>query len=154
MSGRTLLATIIVIAGTITTSFFQSSQEVYLVVADARTGETLLESPMKTGEELTISWIHSVEKTPWNETYQIQEDNLLLKSTSFQSYGAGVPHQSGDAKTENGMIIYENIDEHFDELSWIHSHDAKHEITVNDETLVAVEDLPHHESIRLFVEKR
>lgn len=158
MVGKLLLATFIIIGGTLTASFFQGSgnqEEVMLVFKHARTGDVIFQSPATVGSEITLSWIHSVEKTPWNETYQIQHDHqLLLKRTSFQSYGAGVDHQKGEIKMENGFIIYDNIDEYFDELTWIHSHHTKHEIKMNDETILSVTDLPHHEPIKLSVEKR
>ncbi|WP_190238695.1 DUF1850 domain-containing protein [Salipaludibacillus neizhouensis] len=152
-----MLATFI-IAGTLTVSFFHSSgdkEDVMLVFQHARTGNVISQYPVTVESEITLSWIHSVEKTPWHETYQVQDDHrLLLKRTSFQSYGAGVDHQKGEIKIENGFIIYENINEYFDELSWIHSHRTKHEITMDDETILSVTDLPHHEPIKLSVEKR
>ncbi|SES06213.1 DUF1850 domain-containing protein [Salipaludibacillus aurantiacus] len=156
MTGKLLAAAMMILAGTFTASLFQSDEEhVRLIFEEARTGEVLLEAEANKGDRLTFSWIHSVEKTPWNETYEIQEDNsLLLKSTSFASYGAGVPHQKGEMKIENGLITYDNIDEHIDNLSWIHSHEANHEMNLNNEIILSVNDLPHHEAIRLTVKKR
>jgi hypothetical protein len=156
--GKLLLATMTVILGSLALAFslFQVPQEnIKLVFQHARTGEVFLEFPVKVGDEVTLSWIHSVEKTPWNETYQVNDDyQLLLKRTSFKSYGAGVPHQKGESRTENGLIIYDKINELFDELSWIHSHNTKHHLIMNDEMIVSFEELPHHEPIKLSIEKR
>lgn len=48
---------------------------------------------------LTVGWRHSVERTPWEETYQItKEGQLSFLSTLYQSYGAGTPDTEGDVE--------------------------------------------------------
>lgn len=48
------------------------------------------------GRTLTIGWRHSVELTPWQETYTINDDHSLsLSETIYQSYGAGTPDTDG-----------------------------------------------------------
>ncbi|WP_053071953.1 DUF1850 domain-containing protein [Ornithinibacillus contaminans] len=45
---------------------------------------------------LTVGWRHSVELTPWEETYQIKKDGTLsFLSTTYKSYGAGTPDTEG-----------------------------------------------------------
>lgn len=48
------------------------------------------------GNTLSIGWTHSVELTPWKETYDIHPDgSLSFSSTLYQSYGAGTPDTDG-----------------------------------------------------------
>lgn len=50
-------------------------------------------------DELTIGWRHSVELTPWEETYKINDDGTLsFLSTTYQSYGAGTPDTEGEVE--------------------------------------------------------
>src|SRR5699024_11696647 len=46
--------------------------------------------------QITIGWRHSVEQTPWKETYYVDKrGNLSLQSTIYQAYGAGRPDVEG-----------------------------------------------------------
>jgi len=63
-------------------------------------------------EEITIGWRHSVELTPWKETYKIMQDgDFSLESTVYQSYGAGTPDTDGNVEfLSNGFIQVTEID--------------------------------------------
>ncbi|WP_052144885.1 DUF1850 domain-containing protein [Halalkalibacter okhensis] len=106
-------------------------------------------------DTFTIKWIHSVEKTPWRETYQLtDEGELLLIETAFQSFGAGVPHQKGTMTVEDGEVIIRGIDERLPVFRWIHSQNVDFELEMNNELVFDAEDLPHHERMEILVEKR
>ncbi|WP_339227013.1 DUF1850 domain-containing protein [Oceanobacillus sp. FSL K6-2867] len=57
-------------------------------------------------EKVTIGWRHSVELTPWKETYRIADNGyLVFESTLYQSYGAGTPDTEGKVEfLPNGFI--------------------------------------------------
>jgi hypothetical protein len=38
-----------------------------------------------------LSWIHSVERTEWRETYRVDAGGLILTASEFSSAGAGLP---------------------------------------------------------------
>lgn len=70
--------------------FFIPIHKLYLIEKDS--GEILKSFSIKNGEEFTICFIHSVERTPWHEIYYIKNDNeIYLKETIFYSFGAGLP---------------------------------------------------------------
>lgn len=58
------------------------------------------------GDTVTVGWRHSVELTPWKETYAILDnDTLTLESTMYKSYGAGTPDTDGKVDIlQNGFI--------------------------------------------------
>lgn len=61
-----------------------------------------------------IGWIHSVEKEPWFESFEKKDAGLLLTSTKFKTFGAGVPSDAKVIKSTDGfvhMIINEPIEE-------------------------------------------
>ncbi|MGY0691957.1 DUF1850 domain-containing protein [Virgibacillus sp. FSP13] len=55
---------------------------------------------------VTIGWRHSVELTPWKETYAVTNSGeLTFQSTTYKSYGAGTPDTSGKVEfLENGFV--------------------------------------------------
>ncbi|MFC0558243.1 DUF1850 domain-containing protein [Halalkalibacter alkalisediminis] len=110
---------------------------------------------LKAGDTFTIKWIHSVEKTPWRETYQLtDEGELLLIETVFQSFGAGVPHQKGTMTVEDGEVVVRDINEQLSVFRWIHSQNVHFELEMNNTIVFDAEDLPHHERMEIFIEKR
>ena len=110
---------------------------------------------VKAGDTFTIKWIHSVEKTPWREVYQLTgEGELLLIETAFQSFGAGVPHQKGTMTVEDGEVVIRDINETFTVFQWIHSQNVGFELEMNGKKIFDAEDLPHHERMQIFIEKR
>jgi hypothetical protein len=46
-------------------------------------------------DEFTVGWVHSVEKTRWEETYRIDGDRLRLTSARIQGLGAGMEPPQG-----------------------------------------------------------
>ncbi|MCE4618610.1 MAG: DUF1850 domain-containing protein [Desulfurococcales archaeon] len=60
---------------------------------------------------LEYQWIHSVEKTPIIEVYNVTPNGLILIQAKSQSFGAGHPYSAeefnGTFHTENGYLVYE-----------------------------------------------
>jgi len=62
-------------------------------------------------ENLTYTWIHSVEGTPISETYEIEAGQLVLVEITAESFGAGHPYSAEElgcqgVQVENGTIRY------------------------------------------------
>lgn len=66
----------------------------------------IIESSFIPSDTLTLSWIHSVEKTRWEEVYTIKDSRLSLVSARIQSFGAGM-EPPADAVFQNGWWIYQ-----------------------------------------------
>lgn len=109
-------------------------------------------TPVVEGDRLTLSWIHSVEKTPWEETYIVLKDGvMLLEETVFHSFGAGVPHEKGTMTVEDGQIVARGMNDQVDALKWIHSHSVHFQLNINGERVFTGADLPHHEKIEIVI---
>lgn len=47
-----------------------------------------------------LSWIHSVERTEWRETFRVDRvGNILRVASEFASAGAGLPDRVGEGET-------------------------------------------------------
>lgn len=80
-------------------------------------GEYLKSWMVKDDEMFTVHYTHSVELCPVSETYYIDNEDIILSETYFESYGAGLPANTEHSfeMTESGFRIY-NIDEKMDNL--------------------------------------
>lgn len=121
-----------------------------LVCQHQRTGEVYAELDLAVGSAISHSWVHSIELSRWTERYRFDGENLILTSTEFEEYGAGMPLDEGDLRMVDGKIIIENIDRPFEAIRWIHSHRVDYRIGIDsNENLVAAETLPDREPVEL-----
>jgi len=66
---------------------------------------TALSTVVVPTQDLTLSWIHSVEKVLWEEDYRLQGNKLILTEARIRSSGAGMEAISG-AAWQNGYWRY------------------------------------------------
>ncbi|MFT5702169.1 MAG: hypothetical protein ACI8ZB_005080 [Desulforhopalus sp.] len=148
-------AAIVIVAATLLWGCAQArsqSNTLLLILTHARTGEVLFTQTVNATDVIRLSWIHSVELTPWEEYYHIlSTGELLLAKTRFQSYGAGAPEYGGTFRKEKDWMIHENINKVLPALQWIHSRAAKFQVDLNNNILLRTEDMPHHEPLKLSI---
>lgn len=76
-----------------------------------QTTETLSLHYLLPGEKFTITYIHSVEKTPVDEIYRmIPYGKLEMTETRFKSYGAGLPLETKNFSSIDGMFVIKDMD--------------------------------------------
>lgn len=61
---KVLVAAAAIVCLVIAAAVFMLRPEGHLVIRDAETGETYISYPLERGEEFSITFIHSVNKTP------------------------------------------------------------------------------------------
>lgn len=121
-----------------------------LVCQHQRTGDVYAELDIKPGAIITHSWLHSIELSRWTDIYRFDKDQLMLTSTEFEEYGAGMPLDEGDLTFQDGKILIENIDRPFEAIRWIHSHRVDYRIGIDGDTdLIDTDELPDREPIEL-----
>ncbi|WP_081792121.1 DUF1850 domain-containing protein [Caldalkalibacillus mannanilyticus] len=128
-----------------------------LIIQHQKTAEIYNQIDIERGDRIEVAWIHSVEKTPWSEIFEVtHEGQLQLIETRFQSFGAGVPHLalSEDMHTEDGYTVITGFSHILPHYRWIHSQQAEFSISINGERIMAPHDLPHHHPIEMCIEKR
>lgn len=100
-----------------------------LVVADADSRERLFEIPVDQGQEVTLAYTHSVEKTPIEDVYVVDGPRLRADRSVFHSFGAGLP-TSDIERTAEGYVV-EGSTIH-DELRVAPGEIAGHELIVGE----------------------
>lgn len=129
-----------------------------LVIKEQRSTVVYLNVEVESGDKIEVSWIHSVELTPWIEVYEVSDQRgqmeLKLIETRFQSFGAGTPDSLvGTLTIEDGYIVINDLEEYIERFQWIHSHDAQYELKLNGITIMETKQLPHHIPIEFFIEE-
>lgn len=86
-----------------------------LVLRDDDTGSVYATYALEPGEEFSITFIHSVNKTPVTDCYDADKDgSLYLRKTIYYDFGAGVPFDLNEGETltydENGAMVISGID--------------------------------------------
>ncbi len=114
-----------------------ASAETTLVVADADSGEHLLEVPVNDGDEVVLSYTHSVEKTPVQDVYVVNGTDLQMDKMVFHSYGAGLPATEPVEQTDDGFVVQAN--ESYEKLPVVPGSIADHTLIVGDEQYDLVE---------------
>lgn len=84
-----------------------------------------------TDEQFALSWIHSVDKTPWVEYYRRDKAAFLLTETEFRTFGAGVPHDGEVIPTTNGMIRY-RVNLPMTEINWVVDKEVQSTIVLSN----------------------
>jgi hypothetical protein len=121
-----------------------------LICQHQRTGEVYAELNIKLGAIITHSWLHSIELSRWTDIYRFEGERLMLISTEFEEYGAGMPLDEGDLTFQDGKLVIENIDRSFEAIGWIHSHRVGYRIGIDgDIGLIDTDELPDSEPIEL-----
>ncbi|MBE6100731.1 MAG: DUF1850 domain-containing protein [Selenomonas ruminantium] len=71
--------------------------------------------------QLTIDFIHSVQKTPVEEILRVSADGreLELTETRYHSFGVGLPflESEGDFRQEGNDFVITGLDRHFPSLA-------------------------------------
>ncbi len=85
------------------------------------------------GDEFSIRFIHSVNKSPLTDVYEIRNHRIYVVRTIYYGFGAGVQTQIEEGQTltygEDGSMIVSGFDREIPNLSYIVG-------TVSDHTLI------------------
>ena len=71
------------------------------------------------GQQFSLRFIHSVQKTPVREDLVVEPDGFRLLRTEYQSFGVGLPflETEGDFRQEGNVYVMDHMDRRFPELS-------------------------------------
>jgi hypothetical protein len=113
---KRIVYTIVLIAF-VFTAFIMAKPVYRLCLTDPLNDEIVKSFPAKNGERFTIRFIHSVERTPWIEKFEIINDSeIYLRETVTFSFGAGLPTYSENFSFEEEGMTISDIDEKMDHL--------------------------------------
>jgi hypothetical protein len=89
--------------------------------------------PVAMGDFFTIKYIHSVDKLPVYDDFQVSgPGEFMLLQTRQHTFGAGLGDWQGEVKFEDGLQVIKNINKKFTELHLRVGRVADHTFFVGD----------------------
>lgn len=91
----------------------------YLVVSKLNADDYLVAEIIPASREFTIYYIHSVDRQPVLEKYEVlPNDEIVLKETRFKMFGAGMGHFSGEGTLafEDGWTVIKELERKVDPI--------------------------------------
>jgi len=95
-----------------------------------------------------VQWIHSVEKEMWIESYEMTSDKLILTTTAFKTFGAGVP-SDGILEVRDDGFVHMKINREMDELLLVVSDLVKTTIYFKTKEIALYELVEDYEEVHI-----
>lgn len=128
-----------------------------LVLSNADSGQVYATYPVENGDTFAVEFIHSVNKSPVRDVYEIREGEIWNTQCIYYGFGAGVEEELGEGETlsygENGEMIISNIEKKIDNMVIVVGTISDHTLYLVDET-ISLRDLCGRSSKVLFTCQR
>lgn len=116
---------------------------VRLELSNSETGKVYRCFPVREGSEFSVSFIHSVNKSPVTDVFVIRDGKIYADRTVYSAFGAGVQTTlEGDQKLsydDDGNMIVSDFNTVFPEVKYIVGTVYDHVLEINGETLSLTE---------------
>ncbi|MCL2699239.1 MAG: DUF1850 domain-containing protein [Defluviitaleaceae bacterium] len=110
-----------------------------LTLRNDQTGALLLSRHINDGDVFSVGYIHSVNKSPVTEIYQIRQGKLTLIAVEFETFGAGMPTEPEHGQTliylPGGGMRIEGFDRAMDDLRYIIGYTTNHTLALGAEQI-------------------
>lgn len=136
---RAIAAIILLIIAAILAFTVVSHRGYYLTLRNGDTREVYARYRIAEGDEFSVGFIHSVNKSPLTDVYQIKDHKIYVVRTIYYGFGAGVQTELEDGQTlsygENGEMIISGFDRELPHLSYMVGTVSDHVLTVHGKEL-------------------
>lgn len=103
-------------------------------------------------DSFEVSWIHSVEKELWMETYEKEGNRLYLARTRFKTFGAGTP-SDGEVIPSNDGFVHMKIDREVESIDLIVSTNVETTLTTDSKEYRLYEMVEEYENVIIEIKK-
>ena len=137
-------ATVLLIA-VAAAAFFIRGSGASLVLKDPDTGKIYAKYPAKYGDNFSVGFVHSVNKSPVTDFYEIRRDGIYVVKTVYYGFGAGVQTEIEEGQKleygDDGSMIVTGFDRRIDDLTYIVGTVSDHILTLADGREISLRDL-------------
>lgn len=149
-------AVVVMIASSVFIYFALSSP--CLILRNGDTGKTIASYPMDGGDEFSVTFVHSVNRSPVTDVYQIRGCEIYVTRTIYYSFGAGVQTEIEEGQTleygEDGSMIVSGFERRMDNLSYIVGTVSDHILKIGGETVSLRELCGRNTTVRFLCRRR
>ena len=126
-------------------AFFYHRGNGTLTIEDARTGEQYGSWKLHVGDTFSVGFIHSVNKSPVTDHYELRRDGIYVVKTVYYGFGAGVQTEIEDGQTleygDDGSMIVSGFNRKIPDLRYIVGTVSDHTLTLRDGKEISLRDL-------------
>ena len=113
-------AAIALILSVLAAAFFFSRGRGFLILENPQTGEIYQRYESHIGDAFSIGFLHSVNKSPVTDFYEIRKDGIYVVKTVYYGFGAGVQTELEEGQTlsygDDGSMIITGFNKRIDNL--------------------------------------
>ena len=111
----------------------------YLILRNGDTGKVFAAYPVNEGDEFSVTFVHSVNRTPVTDVYQIRSGAIYVTRTIYYSFGAGVQTRIEAGQTldygADGSMVVNGFERRMDSLSYIVGTVSDHILKIGEESV-------------------
>lgn len=130
----------------------------FLVLTHGDTGKILGEFPVKSGDEFSVSFVHSVNQSSVTDVYAIRGNAIFVIRTIYYSFGAGVQTEIQEGQTleygDDGAMIVSGFNKRMDNLSYIVGTVSDHILEINGQKVSLRELCGKNTCVRFAVRRK
>ncbi len=116
-----------------------------LVLEEPEEKTRYAEYEMAVGDSFSITFIHSVNKSPETDFFEIRDDGIYGVKTVYYAFGAGVPTELEEGQTltygDDGSMIISGIDVKMNSLIYMVGTVYDHILTLQDGSEINLREL-------------
>jgi hypothetical protein len=131
----------------------------WLVLTNPDTGAEYARFPMRVGGSFSVTFIHSVNKYPLTDYYEIRSDGIYVTKTKYANFGAGVQTELEDGESlsydaSDGSMIVSGFNRRMDSLIYIVGTVSDHTLTIGGREKISLRGLCGRNAKVLFTSRR
>lgn len=151
-------AVLILLCAVLAAAFVYKHRQSYLVLSSVKTGEEYARYPVRVSDTFSVGFIHSVNKSPVTDYYEIRSDGIYVVKTVYYGFGAGVQTQIEEGQKleygDDGSMIVTGFDQKMEDLIYFVGTVSDHTLTLDDGREVSLRELcGKNAMVRFSVEK-
>lgn len=128
-----------------------------LILEDTTTGEIYAELPIELGERFSVTFTHSVNRSPLTDVYELREDGIYVVETKYYGFGAGVQTEIEEGQTltytEDGAMLVSGFEQRMDNLIYSVGT-AGHTLVLGEDSLDLAGLCGRNSSVRFYCKWR
>lgn len=106
---RNVFFSLIVILMAVLFIVFYMTAPLHISVSDMGTDEILYSTGIEDGARFSVEYIHSVERSPVKEIFEVRGTDIYTMESHTESFGAGMPYEGDVMEIEDGKFIISEI---------------------------------------------
>lgn len=124
-------------------AFFRGEKKTVLALCDAKTDKVIQLYEVSEGDEFSVEFIHSVNKSPVKDIFVIREGKIFVDRTVYSAFGAGVQTEVEEGQTlsydEEGNMVVSGFNIEFPRVKYIVSPVYDHVLEIDGEKISLTE---------------